>query len=65
MTQIIMQKCDDGAIWVTSDEDQIGIESRSVNLNNERLEFVSALYDFLHIPMEAINVQLIKEGYEE
>ena len=27
MQQIILSKCDDGAMWVTSDEDQIGTES--------------------------------------
>ena len=65
MTQIIMQECDDGAIWVTSDEDWIGIECRSRTITNERLKFVCALYSFLNIPMEAINVELVEEGYEE
>lgn len=56
MTQIILQKCEDGAIWVTSDEDQIGSETSFKEIQDEDTQFFVALCDFLkYDPIRLLN----------
>ena len=47
MKQITLIKCDDGAIWVTSDENQIGTESTFNKITNEDKQMMIALAEFL------------------
>ena len=59
MQQIILSKCDDGAIWVTSDEDQIGTESYFKRITDEKEQFLIAIAEFLGFePAEMINLDL-------
>ncbi len=57
MNQIIMQKCDDGAIWTTSDEDQNGSDTFFIGEVEEKSQFVIALADFLELsPKDLIRI---------
>ena len=47
MEKITLIKCDDGAIWVTSDENEIGTESTFTNIKDEGKQMMIALADFL------------------
>lgn len=47
MKQITLIKCDDGAIWVTSDENQVGSESTFDKITNEDQQMMIALANFL------------------
>lgn len=47
MQTIHMTKCDDGAIWVTSDEDLNGTESTFKEIKDEKQQFLVALAEFL------------------
>lgn len=47
MEKITLIKCDDGAIWVTSDEDQNGTESTFNKITDERKQMMIALANFL------------------
>lgn len=47
MKQITLIKCDDGAIWVTSDENQIGTESTFGKITDESKQMMIALAEFL------------------
>lgn len=47
MKQITLIKCDDGAIWVTSDEDQNGTESTFDKITDESEQMMIALAEFL------------------
>lgn len=47
MGTIYLKKCDDGSIWVTSDEDPIGTESRFVKITDEKQQMLIALAEFL------------------
>lgn len=47
MLTIHMTKCDDGAIWVTSDEDLNGTESTFKEIKDEKQQFLIALAEFL------------------
>lgn len=47
MTQITLIKCDDGAIWVTSNENEIGIEVHFEKIENEAQQMMIALAEFL------------------
>ena len=47
MKQITLIKCDDEAIWVTSDEDQIGTESTFNKITDESKQMMIALAEFL------------------
>ena len=49
MTHIIMQKCEDGAIWITSDEDPIGIEVYINNEDDEKYQFLDALARYFNV----------------
>ena len=46
MKQITLIKCDDGAIWVTSDEDQNGTESTFSKITDESKQMMIALAEF-------------------
>ncbi len=60
MTQIVLSKCEDGAIWSTSDEDQNGSESIFSGIDDEEHQFMIALADFLMLtPADVVNI-----GYE-
>jgi hypothetical protein len=47
MERIILTKCDDGAIWVTSDENEIGTESYFDSIQDEDKQMMIALANFL------------------
>lgn len=47
MNKITLIKCDDGAIWVTSDENPIGTESTFDKITNEDQQMMIALAEFL------------------
>lgn len=47
MERITLIKCDDGSIWVTSDENQIGTESTFDKITDERKQMMIALAEFL------------------
>lgn len=47
MEQITLIKCEDGTIWVTSDENQNGTESRFNKIKDEKKQFMIALAEFL------------------
>lgn len=47
MERITLIKCDDGAIWVTSDENEIGTESIFKDIKDEDKQMMIALADFL------------------
>jgi len=48
MAEIItLKKCEDGAIWVTSDTDQNGTESTFDKITDESMQMMIALADFL------------------
>ena len=47
MKRITLIKCDDGSIWVTSDDDQIGTESKFNKITDENKQMMIALADFL------------------
>lgn len=47
MKRITLIKCDDGAIWVTSDENEIGIESYFNKIKDEDKQMMIALAEFL------------------
>lgn len=47
MERITLIKCEDGSIWVTSDEDQIGTESHFRLIIDEKQQMLVALADFL------------------
>jgi len=47
MERIILTKCDDGAIWVTSDENQNGTESYFDSIQDEDKQMMIALANFL------------------
>lgn len=47
MEKITLIKCEDGAIWVTSDENEIGTESTFENITDENQQMMIALADFL------------------
>ena len=59
MQQIILSKCDDGAIWVTSDEDQIGTESYFKRITDEKEQFLIAIAEILGFePAALLNLDL-------
>ena len=47
MERITLIKCDDGAIWVTSNENEIGIEVHFKKIENEAQQMMIALAEFL------------------
>lgn len=47
MERITLIKCDDGAIWVTSDENEIGTESTFKDIKDEDKQMMIALANFL------------------
>lgn len=47
MRTITLTKCSDGAIWVTSDENQIGTESYFKEITDEKQQMLVALSEFL------------------
>lgn len=47
MEKITLIKCEDGAIWVTSDENQIGTESTFKKITDEKKQMMIALAEFL------------------
>lgn len=47
MKTITLRKCNDGAIWVTSDENQNGTESTFTKITDERQQMLVALAVFL------------------
>ena len=47
MKKITLIKTDDGAIWVTSDENPIGTESTFNKITNENQQMMVALAEFL------------------
>ena len=46
MNRITLIRCDDNTIWVTSDDDQIGTESKFNKITDEREQMLIALVDF-------------------
>ena len=63
MTQISLIKCDDGSIWVTSDENQNGTESKFNKITDERKQMMIALAEFLGY--EPANVLWFDEPFED
>lgn len=47
MERITLVKCEDGAIWVTSDENEIGSESYFDKIKDENKQMLIALAEFL------------------
>ena len=47
MERITLIKCDDGAIWVTSDENQNGTESTFKKITDDSKQMMIALAEFL------------------
>ncbi len=60
MHDITLIRCDDGAIWVTSDDDQNGSETRSKGNFTEEEEFVLALLDFFGMTPREVDILLKK-----
>lgn len=55
MERITLIKCDDGAIWVTSDENEIGCENYFENIKDEDKQMMIALAQFLgYEPMSVL-----------
>lgn len=48
MKQVFIQKCDDGVIWVTSDEDQNGIEVAPTSNESIEEQMLIALAKFFN-----------------
>lgn len=66
MDQIIIQKCDDGTYWVTSNDDQIGSESYFSNMEREEYKFLVALADFLLLrPSDLIHAGEMWQALDE
>ena len=47
MKTITLTKCEDGVIWVTSDENQNGTESHFKEIKDEKQQMLVALAEFL------------------
>ena len=47
MKRITLIKCDDGAIWVTSDENEIGTKNYFYKINDEDKQMMISLAEFL------------------
>ena len=47
MERITLIKCDDGTVWVTSDENEIGTESTFTDVVDEDKQMMIALANFL------------------
>lgn len=63
MKKITLIKCDDGAIWVTSDTDQNGTESHFNKITDESKQMMIALAEFLgYEPAELLNFD---DGFED
>lgn len=57
MKQVFIQKCDDGAIWVTSDEDQNGIEVTPTSNESIEEQMLIALAKFFNYdPGKVLNL---------
>lgn len=66
MNQIIISKTEEGPIWVTSDDDQIGSESIFYDENSEEYRFLIALADFLMLnPSDLITAGEMWQGLDE
>lgn len=66
MERITLIKCDDGAIWVTSDEDQIGTESKFNKITDEQEQMMIALADFFgYEPAQLLNFDFADECEED
>lgn len=63
MERITLIKCEDGAIWVTSDEDGIGTESAFKKITDERKQMMIALAEFLGY--EPSSVLCFDDGFED
>lgn len=62
MRTITLTKCEDGVIWVTSDEDQNGTESRFKLITDENQQMMVALAEFLgYEPYELMGNAFIGE----
>lgn len=56
MERINLVRCDDGAIWVTSDEDLNGTESYFKEITDKNEQFLIALAEFFGFePAELFN----------
>lgn len=44
--KITIVKCDDGAIWITSDQNPVGIEARFENMPDDGRQELIALAEF-------------------
>ena len=57
MEKFTLIKCDDGAIWVTTEEDQNGRKYDLSSIKDERVQMLWALASFLGFePSEMLNV---------
>ena len=63
MERITLIKCDDGAIWVTSDENEIGTESTFDKITDEDQQMMIALAEFLGY--EPSTVLCFDDGFED
>lgn len=63
MKQITLIKCDDGAIWVTSDENQNGTESTFNKITDESKQMMIALAEFLGY--EPAELLYFDDGFED
>ena len=61
MKSITLIKCDDETIWVTSDEDLIGTESKFNKITDEGERMLIALAEFLEYePVNLLNLDWAK-----
>lgn len=63
MKQITLIKCDDGAIWVTSDKNQIGTESTFNKITDESKQMMIALAEFFGY--EPAELLYFDDGFED
>lgn len=66
METITLKKCEEGTIWVTSDEDQNGTESSFVKITDEKEQMMIALAEFLRFePANVLNFESIQKIDED
>ena len=63
IAQITLIKCEDGAIWVTSDQDPNGTESTFNKITDWRAQMMIALANFLGY--ESANILCFDERFED
>ena len=69
MNNIYLSKCEDGAIWITTDDDQIGEEAYFDGVESIEEQFLIALAQYLGFdPSKDLNLdisEVTEEEYED